>query len=405
VNKLRRPRLVTIMVVPHGGGRTYQVRVPISLFRRLLAGFVLFCAAALAFVRSYSAMRGNMVELERLRHEAASQHVLLQSLSGRAAALREHEARVAGLAEQVPSLLEDDAFLPPHLKVQLLGALRGLSSLSPGALAPHSAVQGPAEALPAGEGAESPRIGTPSEEAESGSAPGAPVSPFSPDTVRRAGPLASRAMNREWTRGAARARAGGTLAEAASPLESGTQAPDGQGPGSWSGEELDRYLDRSISSAEACADCLALLGRVLARRQEALLSLPQCLPIEGRLTSGFGYRRSPFGRRSEFHEGVDLAAPRGTPVRVVADGVVVFAGYKPGLGRTVVVDHGNGVETVYGHHSRLLVSAGQRVSAGEVIAAVGDSGRSTGDHLHFELRFNGKAVDPWPYLKRLGGGD
>jgi murein DD-endopeptidase MepM/ murein hydrolase activator NlpD len=212
-------------------------------------------------------------------------------------------------------------------------------------------------------------------------------------------------MNREGVRFGAGAQAGGTASEGVSPWDPGTEVPDRQDSNWWWGQELDQFLDRSVSSAQASADHLAVLGQVLERRQEALLSLPQCLPINGRLTSGFGYRRSPFGRRLEFHEGVDLAAPRGTPVRAVADGVVVFAGYKPGLGRTVVVDHGHGVQTVYGHHSRLMVSAGQRVRAAEVIAAVGDSGRSTGDHLHFELRFNGRAVDPWPYLKRLGGGN
>lgn len=396
---------MTIMLVPHGGGRTYQIRVPVSFFRRLLAGIVFVCAVLVAFVQSYSAMRGNMAELERLRQETASQRLLLQSLSGRAAALQQQEARVAGLAEQVRALVEGDTLLPPHLKAQLLGALRGLPPLPSDGPASPSVGQGSGEALPAGEEGEPPPAGATGAGPEGSNASGAPVPRLPPEAFRRAGPLASRAMNREGLRAAAPAQAGGPATEAAPPWEPGAEAPDGQGSNSWSGEGLDQYLDRSVSSAEASADHLAVLAQVLARRQEALRSLPQCLPIAGRLTSGFGYRRSPFGRRLEFHEGVDLAAPRGTPVRAVADGVVVFAGYKPGLGRTVVVDHGHGVETVYGHHSRLMVNVGQRVSAGEVIATVGDSGRSTGDHLHFELRFNGRAVDPWPYLKRLGGGN
>jgi len=391
------------MLVPHGGGRTYQIRLPVSFFQRLLAATVFVCAVLLGFVQSYSAMRGNMAELERLRQETASQRLLLQSLSGRAAALREQEARVAGLAEQVRALIEGDTFLPPHLKAQLLGALREVPPLASGGLA--SSPVGPAsgEASAGSVVGEPPLTGAAAEGPEGSSAPRIPVPRLPPEALRRAGPLASRAMNREGVRAAARAEAGGTLAEVAPVGGPGTEVPDPQGGNSWLGEGLGQELDRSVSSAALSADRLAVLGAVLERRQEALLSLPQCLPIEGRLTSGFGYRRSPFGRRVEFHEGVDLAAPRGTPVRAVADGVVVFAGYKPGLGRTVIVDHGHGVESVYGHHSRLMVSAGQRVSAGEVIAAVGDSGRSTGDHLHFELRFNGRAVDPWPYLKRLGG--
>ncbi|MEW6399770.1 MAG: M23 family metallopeptidase [Bacillota bacterium] len=384
------------MLVPHFGERTYQIRLPVRFFRRLLAAVILLCAMIVGLLQSYSIMQGNMQELARLRHETSTQRSLLQSLSGRAMAMQEREARVADLEGRVRALIEEDSFLPAHVKAQLLGALGGKRSRESGASAASSGAK-PA-ALPQEEavldGAEGGGYGLP------------PASPPSPESLRRAVPLSSRAMSRMGGPVAAGAGAGASVAAALSPSGTEAEGPltDGHGSGPWLGDELGGDLARATSSADAAVDRLASLEQVLARRQDVLLSLPQCMPVMGRLTSGFGYRRSPFGRRLEFHEGVDLAAPRGTPVRVVADGVVVFAGYKPGLGRTVTVDHGNGIQTVYGHHSSLMVRAGQHVKAGDVVAAVGDTGRATGDHLHFELHFNGRVVDPWPYLQRLGGG-
>lgn len=111
-------------------------------------------------------------------------------------------------------------------------------------------------------------------------------------------------------------------------------------------------------------------------------------PVQGPITQGFG----PYGRR--FHSGVDISAPHGTPIRAARAGRVALAEWHFGFGRTVILDHGNGVSTLYGHASSLLVSAGEEVQAGQVIARVGCTGRCTGPHLHFEVRVNGRAVDP-----------
>lgn len=116
-------------------------------------------------------------------------------------------------------------------------------------------------------------------------------------------------------------------------------------------------------------------------------------PARGVLTSRFGWRY----RRH--HDGIDLAAPRGTPIYAARDGVVAFAGWKGGYGRVVYLDHGGGVTTVYGHASSLSVQAGQRVKKGQLIARVGCTGSCTGSHLHFEVRVNGRAVNPLPYLR------
>jgi murein DD-endopeptidase MepM/ murein hydrolase activator NlpD len=115
-------------------------------------------------------------------------------------------------------------------------------------------------------------------------------------------------------------------------------------------------------------------------------------PVNGTVTSGYGPR---WGR---LHEGVDIAAPTGTPIWAAAAGTVIYAGWLGGYGNLVVVDHGNGLATAYGHASAILVAVGQSVSQGETIALVGSTGNSTGPHLHFEVRVNGVAVDPLLYL-------
>ena len=100
----------------------------------------------------------------------------------------------------------------------------------------------------------------------------------------------------------------------------------------------------------------------------------------------------------EFHRGMDIAAPRGTPVRAPAEGVVVFAGRRRGYGLCVELDHGDGITTFYGHASRLNVKVGTRVRRGDVICYVGSTGKSTGPHLHYEVRINGKPVDPERFI-------
>ncbi|MDO5114799.1 MAG: LysM peptidoglycan-binding domain-containing M23 family metallopeptidase [Synergistaceae bacterium] len=122
-------------------------------------------------------------------------------------------------------------------------------------------------------------------------------------------------------------------------------------------------------------------------------------PAIGRITSGFGWRRSPFGRRRVFHSGLDIAAPRGTTIRAASAGVVVHSGWMGGYGRTIVLSHSKGVTTLYGHCSKLLVKSGTKVSRGQTIALVGSTGRSTGNHLHFEVRVGGTPVNPLKHLR------
>ncbi len=129
-----------------------------------------------------------------------------------------------------------------------------------------------------------------------------------------------------------------------------------------------------------------------------LAAAPHVWPLDGeaQITSEFGYRILQGVR--EFHEGVDLNAWYGTPVKATKDGVVTFAGWRGGLGWTVEIKHEEGFVTIYGHNSRLLVKKGAEVKAGDVIARSGSTGRSTGPHVHYEIRLNGKPVDPTKYI-------
>ncbi|HEY0405805.1 MAG TPA: M23 family metallopeptidase [Pyrinomonadaceae bacterium] len=131
----------------------------------------------------------------------------------------------------------------------------------------------------------------------------------------------------------------------------------------------------------------------------AASNIPSIWPVFGALRSGVGVRSNPFGGSSlEFHKGQDISAPMGTPVSVTADGVVMIAGWVRGYGNGIYIDHGNGISTRYGHLSRIDVVVGQTVRRGEQLGLVGSTGRSTGPHLHYEVRINGQPVSPLPYL-------
>ena len=139
----------------------------------------------------------------------------------------------------------------------------------------------------------------------------------------------------------------------------------------------------------------------VALRERA--AVPSLWPVAGTLESGFGVRRNPFGGGSyESHEGQDIEAEMGTPVTVAASGTVTVAGVQNGYGNVVYVDHGNGLSTRYGHLSRVDVAVGQQLTRGEHLGLVGSTGRSTGPHLHYEVRINTQPVNPRPYLPGAG---
>ena len=127
---------------------------------------------------------------------------------------------------------------------------------------------------------------------------------------------------------------------------------------------------------------------------------PAGWPINGRLMDGFGHRSDPFSGEGAMHTGVDISAPQGTGVKSTADGIVVHANWYAGYGRCVIVDHGNGYQTLYGHLSRIDVIEGQEIRQSEVVGRVGSSGRSTGPHLHYEVRVRSTPVNPYRFLSQ-----
>ena len=182
------------------------------------------------------------------------------------------------------------------------------------------------------------------------------------------------------------------------------------------GEEIDPAVLRRIASttAEGIGGPLEPVGgsdatfkqlfnswKKLDSISQGAIAVPSEKPVRtAAFTSGYGVRSDPFRGAAAMHAGIDLAGPVGTPIYATADGVVSDAGYNSGgYGNLVKIDHGRGIETRYGHLSSIMVSPGQRITRGQQIGRMGSTGRSTGSHLHYEVRIDGRAVNPIPFMK------
>jgi len=165
------------------------------------------------------------------------------------------------------------------------------------------------------------------------------------------------------------------------------------------GPETVAAMDRQ---ADLLEHQVRLIGDRLRTDQLRIASIPTGLPVQGYMTDGFGVRRNPFGGEAgrEFHEGLDIAVSFGTPVNTTADGLVVWAAPYSGYGNLVVVYHSNGITSRYGHLSKVAVEPGQRVKRGDQIGYAGSTGRSTGVHVHYEIRENDQPVDPMHYVQQ-----
>jgi len=127
-------------------------------------------------------------------------------------------------------------------------------------------------------------------------------------------------------------------------------------------------------------------------------SLPTVLPVVGKISSPFGYRTSPFSKKKSFHEGLDIVSQMNSPIHAPADALVICVNYNPSLGHYLVLKHAGGVTTRYGHLNKILVKVGQKIKKRTKIATVGMSGRTTGPHLHYEIRLNNKLINPKKFL-------
>ena len=163
-------------------------------------------------------------------------------------------------------------------------------------------------------------------------------------------------------------------------------------------KEMSQELSQLRGAASKQEASLQMLIEYFEDKRSLFASTPALWPVRGWVTSPFGMRMSPFSGIEKFHEGIDIAAQTGTPVTAPADGLVIKAGFGTGYGNLVEISHGYGIKTAYAHNSRLNVKAGQRVRRGDIIAYVGDSGSSTGPHLHYEVRLNGLPVNPTKYM-------
>jgi murein DD-endopeptidase MepM/ murein hydrolase activator NlpD len=165
-------------------------------------------------------------------------------------------------------------------------------------------------------------------------------------------------------------------------------------------QEFTDLMTKLAQQVDARTDQLGVLEALLVRDSANRKFLPTLLPVvDGWYSSNFGYRIDPFTGMNSFHEGVDFPADPGTPIVAAASGKVVAAGYHPQYGKMIEIDHGNGLLSRYAHASQVLVSEGDLVMRGQRVATVGSTGRSTGPHLHFEVRLNGVPQNPARFLQ------
>lgn len=157
--------------------------------------------------------------------------------------------------------------------------------------------------------------------------------------------------------------------------------------GSINVDELKLQVAESMASVSE-------IREFMAKERDVYRATPQGVPVDGHLSSGFGMRVHPRYGSKMFHSGIDLSAPRGTPIHATADGIVSFSGWSRGNGNIVVIEHGHGFSTVYAHNSKNLIQVGQTVKRGHKIAATGSTGVSTGPHVHYEVWKNGERVNP-----------
>jgi murein DD-endopeptidase MepM/ murein hydrolase activator NlpD len=162
--------------------------------------------------------------------------------------------------------------------------------------------------------------------------------------------------------------------------------------------QVDRDLERIKGEVAAQEQGFSELVGYLEDQKSLLASTPSILPVKGWVTSGFRRRNDPFTQHLVWHRGLDISTAMGSPVVAPADGVVTYVGRKVDFGNILTLDHGYGYLTRYGHNSKILVRSGQRVRRGQVVAFVGNTGKSTGPHLHYEVLRNGVSLNPLDYV-------
>lgn len=349
----RASRHITVMILPDGVGRSYALRIPTWLLKSLALALTSALVALALFSEGYADLARRADRLAAV--EAANARL--------ASDFAEVQAQLALVHARLDELARLDA------------QLRSEVALPPPGLQPATPSTGPQSAAP-------PTGATGAFAAIRSMASSPARAPQLPIATAGLLPL-----------GALSALPALSLGPAARPQTGATDFfPATAG---------DEALAEAAALAAEAADRLTSLSEVQGTVEDRIAEAahyPDAWPVLGRITSRFGERHSPFDWGLEFHEGVDIAAPYGTPIHAAAAGVVVEAGWVAGFGRAVKIDHGNGLVTLYGHQSRVRVHVGQTVAKGQVIGYIGTSGLSTGPHLHFGVYRNGVPVDPLRYL-------
>lgn len=157
-------------------------------------------------------------------------------------------------------------------------------------------------------------------------------------------------------------------------------------------ENLKQQISKTIETVDE-------IKKYLRSERDLYLSKPKGFPVAGNISSPFGIRQHPSTGSKDFHSGIDISTTPGTPVRATADGIITFAGWNGGSGNLVAIEHGHGFSTFYAHNRSIVVNVGQKVKRGDIISYAGSTGNSTGPHVHYEIWKNGRAVNPYEYLK------
>lgn len=183
------------------------------------------------------------------------------------------------------------------------------------------------------------------------------------------------------------------------PGQGGPELTTGKDEGAMAPAALNQGIDDLAGQFDVQQAQLQALNDLLLDRKIESSLRPTGMPVNGYISSFFGGRPDPFSGHSARHTGIDIAAPTGTPVTAVAEGMVTFAGVRNGYGDVIEIDHGNGYMTRYAHNSKLVATVGQRVHVGDVIARAGSTGRSTGSHVHFEVWYHDRVVNPLAFVR------
>lgn len=374
-------KFYTIMIVPEKTSQVRRMIIPAWIVRTAAVGMAFTILLGLVMFYDYWRVMGEISENKQLKMENRRLRQQVQVFKNKVATIESTMERVKTFATRLKVItnIEDRGGLLQSLNQQIPDASTGFSNNDPNSIAKAKLISTSVTA----QGAQS--------------SDGDEEDTQVVKTSAASNPAATTA-----TTGSSTANTNSASTQTSPPTALNDAPLDPEDPEDavlrHDYEELDQHFTLLNKDSLFVETELQDLYELLGDQKAFLSALPTRKPAEGYYTSGFGIRKSPIGGKVKMHEGIDIANRLGTYIHVPADGVVVFAAVKAGYGQTVVIDHGYGLETWYGHAKKLLVAKGQHVRRGDTIAQMGNTGRSTGPHVHYEVRVNGFPVNPISYI-------